>query len=39
VLRLHPGDRPAEIYVERCAELKKSPPDGDWDGVWRMTEK
>jgi adenylate cyclase len=34
-----PGDRLSAIYQERCRQLSKAPPPGDWDGVWAMTEK
>lgn len=33
-------DDPASImYIERCTELKASPPAPDWDGSWEMTSK
>ena len=38
-LRLNPGDRLSEIYIERCETLQANPPAGDWDGVWVMDEK
>ena len=38
-LKGHPGDAVSKMYVERCAELKASPPKGDWDGVWVFTSK
>jgi len=37
--QLHPEDRPAQLYVERCAQLAERPPADDWDGVWRLTSK
>lgn len=38
-LRLHPEDKLAQIYIERCEHLKANPPEGMWDGVWRMSSK
>ena len=38
-LSSNPGDRASEIYLGRCRQLHKSPPAGDWDGVWAMAEK
>ena len=38
-LALNPTDKLCEIYIERCAVLKKTPPKGKWDGVWVMTSK
>ena len=29
----------AEVYVQRCLELKANPPPPDWDGVFTMTTK
>ncbi|MBE9546976.1 MAG: adenylate/guanylate cyclase domain-containing protein [Proteobacteria bacterium] len=39
VLSIRPGDPPSEIYIERCREIKKNPPVGEWDGVYIMTKK
>ena len=39
VLEVRPDDAPAKLYVSRCEELKKSPPEGPWDGVFTMTRK
>ncbi len=39
VLSVHQGDPPSELYIKRCLELKKYPPDGKWDGVYIMTKK
>ena len=39
VLGLNPADKLSRTYVERCAQMKKSPPKGEWDGVWVMTSK
>ncbi len=35
----HPGDGLSEMYIERCQLLQKSPPEGEWNGVWTMSEK
>jgi adenylate cyclase len=38
-LELNPGDRPSQLYVERCEHFLATPPPADWDGVWTMTTK
>ncbi len=45
-LELHQPDRdagvktnPSRIMIDRCSFMKSSPPDPDWDGVYRMTSK
>ena len=38
-LAANPDDRLAQTYIERCEQLKKNPPKGEWDGVWVMTSK
>ena len=38
-LALNSMDKLCETYIERCALLKKTPPKGEWDGVWVMTRK
>jgi adenylate cyclase len=38
-LQLNPQDKLPQIYLERCAELKLSPPGEDWDGVWVLKSK
>ncbi|MEI6305308.1 MAG: GAF domain-containing protein [Deltaproteobacteria bacterium] len=38
-LRLHPQDKLSQNYIDRCEHLKANPPDGIWDGVWKMTSK
>ena len=35
---LNPGDKLAEVYIDRCRRLKADPPK-DWNGVWVMTSK
>lgn len=32
-------DRTSQLYVERCQNYIKNPPDKDWDGVFTMTTK
>ena len=29
----------AQVYIERCLDLKKNPPSADWDGVYVMATK
>jgi adenylate cyclase len=36
---LNPTDVLPPLYIERCQHLKANPPEGEWDGVWVMTEK
>ena len=31
--------RMAQVQIERCRLLAKTPPPEDWDGVWNLTEK
>ena len=38
-LRLHPQDKLSQHYIDRCEHLKANPPEGIWDGVWKMTSK
>ena len=38
-LRLHPGDKLSQIYIDRCQLLKATPPEGEWAGIWTMTTK
>ncbi|MFB3925327.1 MAG: CHASE2 domain-containing protein [Syntrophales bacterium] len=39
VLEVRPDDQPSLHYIERCNELKESPPGAGWDGVYTMTGK
>jgi adenylate cyclase len=39
VLEVKKDDAPAKLYLDRCVELKKNPPEGPWDGVFTMTRK
>ena len=38
-LRLNPGDRPSQLYIDRCHALKANPPEASWGGIWTMTSK
>jgi adenylate cyclase len=38
-LTANPADKLSNIYIERCLKMKKTPPEGEWDGVWVMDEK
>jgi len=37
--KLNPEDRLSHIYIERCEHLMHNHPEGEWDGVWRLTSK
>ena len=39
VFKLIPGDKPSEIFIERCEKFLKEPPSPDWDGVYNLTKK
>lgn len=39
VLRDYAGDKPAQLYLKRCAEMRATPPGADWDGVTVMESK
>ncbi len=38
-LALRPEDVLSKLYLDRCQQLRSSPPAEDWDGVWVMTSK
>ena len=38
-LGFNPNDTLSQIYIERCNMLQQHPPEGVWDGVWRMDGK
>ncbi len=38
-LHYNPKDTLSQTYIERCEFLKANPPEGEWDGVWVMTDK
>ncbi len=39
VLELRAGDRPAELYLERCRDMLVTVPGTDWDGVTAIDVK
>ncbi len=39
VLELDHHNKAANIHITRCQHFLLNPPDDDWDGVWRLTEK
>ncbi len=39
VLDLHPDDYLAGMYIERCREFAKNPPEKDWEGAIRLDFK
>ncbi|GAB1349890.1 hypothetical protein MASR1M107_21040 [Ignavibacteriales bacterium] len=38
-LEAKPDDGPAKVYIERSKHYIESPPDENWDGVFRLTTK
>lgn len=34
-----PQDQPSQVFLERIAAFRQSPPPADWDGVWVATGK
>jgi adenylate cyclase len=38
-LNINPDDGPSELYRKRCAEYRAKPPEGDWDGVYNLSQK
>jgi adenylate cyclase len=39
VLTAVPGDRPSQLYIERCKTFVAALPPSDWDGVYIMQTK
>jgi adenylate cyclase len=39
VLTAVPGDRPSQLYIERCKTFVAALPPSDWDGVYTMQTK
>lgn len=39
ITAMDPNLYAAQVYIERCFDLKKNPPPADWDGVYVMTTK
>jgi len=38
-LEMRPADRPSAIFMERIAEMRRSPPPANWNGVWHLSKK
>jgi adenylate cyclase len=36
---IDPKDGPSRVFADRVRELAANPPQGQWDGAWRATEK
>ncbi len=39
VLEQAPTDGVAQVFIERCVELQKHPPEAEWTGVYEMKSK
>lgn len=39
VHKLNDTDHLADLYLDRCRQLKSSPPGDDWNGVWVLKSK
>jgi len=39
VNRLRPDDEPSHLMIARCRAYQQQPPNEDWDGVHRLSEK
>jgi len=39
VLKVLPGDGPAETFLKRCQEYRQKPPAETWDGVYNLSMK
>jgi adenylate cyclase len=39
VLELDSHNKAANLHITRCQHFLLNPPDDEWDGVWRLTEK
>lgn len=39
VLELDHHNKAANIHITRCQHFLLNPPEDEWDGVWRLTEK
>ena len=38
-LVLDESDKPAQLFVDRCAQFKETPPGDDWNGTWQFFKK
>jgi adenylate cyclase len=39
VLELDNHNKAANLHITRCQHFLLNPPEDEWDGVWRLTEK
>ena len=39
ITAMDPNLYAAQVYIDRCFDLKKNPPPANWDGVYTMTTK
>jgi len=39
VASLDAEDKPAHLYLDRVRQFRETPPEPNWDGVWRLTTK
>lgn len=39
IVATDPGDKPSSLYIERCEEFIKTPPDDSWEGIYKLTIK
>jgi adenylate cyclase len=39
ILEMDAGDGPSAFYRKRCEELRRRPPNGDWDGAVHLKSK
>jgi adenylate cyclase len=35
----YPDDKPTELYIQRCTDYRQTPPEKDWDGIYRLKTK
>ena len=38
-LEHNPQDQPSQVFLQRIASFRQTPPPADWDGVWVATGK
>lgn len=39
LISTYPNDGPTRLYIDRCSEYEKNPPQEGWDGVYVATTK
>jgi adenylate cyclase len=39
ILAKHAGDRPSQVFLERCQDFQASPPPPGWNGIFRADKK